>query len=163
MKKILVTVVLCISATGFAGVMGGFGKAIDAELFLNPFVEGAGLASSQCVVSSSIVKNVNAYVAELTSSLAGHGRMVIVAPASFGVLFTDGSKSDVEVKRHIDQVLTAVGSSEDPGVITKHLAGLNEVMRATFVRIDGRLQLVTDERSLTLGQAIWCKTPQGVA
>lgn len=81
----------------------------------------------------------------------------IVAPASYDVVFSDGSRSDKEVFRHIDKVLGKLNKHPDEQKIVSKLRELEEVNRATFVMRDGELQLVTDMSTLVNGERIWRK------
>lgn len=107
------------------------------------------------------LSGLGAHFSELHRVLKDGGRLLISAPASFDIVFTDGSKSDEEVHAHIRHVLAKIGKSKDPIVITHHLSDLHEVNRATFARRQGKLTLVTDASMLKTGEPIWRKIPGG--
>lgn len=95
---------------------------------------------------------------EMARVLKTDGEFIVTAPASFGIVFTDGTSSE-EVQNHIANVLNEI-SSEDPSkIIASKLQQLSEVYRATFAFRDGRLSLVTDENILEEGEEIWRKIP----
>ena len=99
---------------------------------------------------------------ELARVMKEGGRMLIVAPASFDQVFSDGSLEECELFAKIERVLGRIGSSENPDRIIKMLEQLEEVNRATFVKRGDRLILVTDTRELQLGEQVWRKEPDGV-
>lgn len=103
-----------------------------------------------------------AYFREIYRVLKDEGRAIIVAPASYDIVFTDQSKNEREIFRHIHHVLSRLGRTQDPQTICEQLNDLIEVKRATFVHRDERLVLVADENELRMGELIWRKTPQGV-
>jgi SAM-dependent methyltransferase len=95
---------------------------------------------------------------EIARVLKNQGMAVITAPASFGVVFTDGTSKD-KVMEHIKKVLEEIKDSEDPSMIVSRLNELKEVYRATFARREGKLILITDEKELKAGEEIWRKLP----
>lgn len=105
------------------------------------------------------INSLERHFQEIARVMKEGGRLLVAAPASFGILFTDGKCSQEEVMAHIDQVLAKIGSSEDQERITSCLKELEEVQRATFVRRGERFVLVTDEKELKLGEVIWRKIP----
>ncbi|MFZ0564984.1 MAG: class I SAM-dependent methyltransferase [Chlamydiales bacterium] len=106
-------------------------------------------------------KGLEAHFKELARVVKEGGHLVVSAPLSSDVLFTDGSCSDEEVQAHIQRVLEKIGASDDPDLIVACLSELKEVMRATFMRRDERLVLVIDEGQLKRGESIWYKVPDG--
>ncbi len=96
---------------------------------------------------------------ELSRVLKIGGEAVVAAPASFDVVFTDGSMATEGVNKHIDEVLAKITSADDESQILSKLGELNEVLRATFVKRDGQLTLVTDERDLQMGEKVYRKIP----
>lgn len=125
------------------------GTAIPSTLHIlsdNQFLE-AGLGPQLC---------------EIARVMNEGGRLMVAAPASYGVVFTNGSVPEEAALQHIEQVLAKIGDVQDPAVITQNLSELSEVMRASFVHKDNRLQLVTNEKELHIGQQLWCKVPEGV-
>lgn len=96
---------------------------------------------------------------EVARVLKEGGRILVTAPASFGVVFTNGKQSERAVMNHIKQVLAKIDTSNDPNVIVNALSELNEVHRATFVRRGDKLVLVTNENQLQNGEPIWRKIP----
>ncbi|MCH9609977.1 MAG: hypothetical protein S4CHLAM81_11220 [Chlamydiales bacterium] len=99
---------------------------------------------------------------ELARVMKRGGRMLIVAPASFDQVFTDGTLGLDDLNAKIERILGKIGASKEPDHIIKQLEQLTEVNRATFVHRDGRLVLVKDTSQLQLGEQIWRKEPNGV-
>lgn len=143
----------------------------DGKQFLHPHLSkgkkfsvcvGASLPSTMQVISNDHyqVTGLGAHMRELADNMKAGAHVTIAAPASFGVVFTDGNKSDEEVMHHIEQVLADVG--EDDKSISNGLKGLSEVNRATFVQREDGLKLVTNEKDLRIGEQIWRKLPNSV-
>lgn len=86
------------------------------------------------------------------------GRVVITAPASLDIVFTSGRRELFEIMKDIENVLNKI-DGEEPNSIVKYLSTLNDVYRATFVNIDGKLKLITDINDLKEGEKIWRKLP----
>lgn len=103
-----------------------------------------------------------AHFREIARVMKEEGRLIVAAPASYDVVFSDGSRPEEAVMLHINQVVAKIGKNDDHAVITKCLSELEEVMRATFVFSEGKMKLVTNEKELRIGQHIWCKIPGGV-
>ena len=81
---------------------------------------------------------------EMARTLKPGGLAIVTAPASLGILFTDGTPGETLLET----------------ALTEHaLAELKEIYRATFALRDGRLSLVRDEAELLPGQEIWRKLP----
>lgn len=99
---------------------------------------------------------------ELSRVMKEGGRMLLVAPASYDQVFTDDSIDDAMTLRLIDKTLLRIGKNEDSDTIVRHLSSLEEVNRATFVRRNGMLTLVTDQSDLKHGEQIWRKEPDGI-
>lgn len=95
---------------------------------------------------------------EINRTLKSGGALIITAPASFGVLFTNGSDS-VSIRRKIDTALLAVGDAKSSGLISQELNKLDEVLRATFAFRNGGLTLIENENELIEGECIWRKIP----
>lgn len=108
------------------------------------------------------VMGLNAYVKELAQKLESNSNAVVTIPASYGVVFTDGTRTDDAVHSQINAVLAKIGKSEDVQFITECLNEIQGVTRATFARREDQLVLVTDQRALRLGESIFRKTPEGV-
>jgi len=122
---------------------------------------GCNLQRTMQIISEKqySVTGLGAHFREVERVLKDGGNLLVTAPASFGVVFTDAKSSEKAVMKHIDQVLTKIGSSQDPDVIVHHLKELDEVHRATFVQRGDKLILVTDEKQLHTGEPIWRKIP----
>lgn len=133
-------------------------KKFDVALSINV---GCNLPRTMQMVSTDryTVSGLGAHFREIARVMKEGGRLLVAAPASFGILFTDAKCNEQEVKAHIDQVLAKIGSSEDGERIVACLKELEEVHRATFVRRGERLVLVTDEKELKPGEEIWRKIP----
>lgn len=179
-NKILMAMALWMSAVAVAA--GPYNRVqymdlgMDYELFLKPYVDeelgeisgevllntGCGFAYCPGDKKSYISfdeTELNTHFNELSYAMKEGTRLLIAAPASYGILFTDGTQLESDVEKHIQQVLSKIGKSHDKEMITSHLATLTEVMRATFVHTAEGLKLVTDEKALSSGQQIWCKLP----
>ncbi len=167
---VMIAAALFMGVTAIAGIP--INQGIDRALFLDPFVEsevkhisdlivldaGCGMASIAEAVTqegatlcgSDPEEEIGAQFNELAQAMKAGGRLMVAAPASYGILFTDGSQPDVIVQQHIDEVLTKIGVSGDPQVFTESCQHFNEVMRASFVRRGERLELVVNEKSYAL-------------
>lgn len=99
------------------------------------------------------------HLQEMARVLKEEGIVLLTAPTSFGVVFSNGAGTEEEVKMHISTVLAHIGSSKDPEVIVKYLSELVEINRATFVHREDQLVLITDEKQLKTGEPIWRKIP----
>ena len=121
---------------------------------------GAQLPSSVYMNTDS--RGLRDHCGELARVMTEDGRMLIVAPASFDQVFSDGSIDDYELFAKIERVLEKIGSTEDADRIMNALDELTEVNRATFVKRNNRLILVTDIGQLKLGEQVWRKEPDGV-
>lgn len=100
-----------------------------------------------------------AHIREMKRTLKKSGTIVMTAPASLDIVFTNGKLSRKKALQKINQALKKIGSSVDPQVITYHLNELREINRATFVHRNGALKLVTNEKELKTGEDIWRKLP----
>lgn len=129
---------------------------------------GKNLPSTMHVMSNSksqkacYMVGLGTHINQLADALKKDGKAYIVTPANYGVVFSDLSMNEVDVKNHVDQVLKKMGKNCDNEMICKALSELKEVNHATFMMRDGALQLVTDEKSLALGEKIWRKSAEGV-
>lgn len=132
-------------------------ESLDRLLSLN-----IGAAIPTTVYMHGNSQGLIAHCSELARVMKEGGKMIIVAPASYDQVFTDGSLNEEALTAKIERVLSRVGSSEDPDHIMKQLEELTEVNRATFVRRGDRLILVTDMSDLKLGEPIWRKEPDGI-
>lgn len=97
-------------------------------------------------------------IKEIARSLKKGGGLVITAPMSFGVVFTNGAKQE-EVMAHVNDVLRRIIDPSDDKEIIACINELTEVHRATFTVENQSLVLVRDESSLASGQIIWRKLP----
>jgi len=101
------------------------------------------------------------YIAQIAQEMKVNGAAVITAPASYDVVFTNGSRSDEEIYQSMEEILAKIGTNQDPEVIKNTLGELHGVNRATFVHREDKLVLVSDVRALRSGEAIWRITPDG--
>lgn len=98
------------------------------------------------------------HLTELARVLKEKGRVIITAPASFGITFTSGRQELQEILMDSEQALNKIDAN-DPSSIANHLSSLNDIYRATFVNDNGKLKLITNENELENGQTIWRKLP----
>ncbi|KKU87461.1 hypothetical protein A3A64_02725 [Candidatus Gottesmanbacteria bacterium RIFCSPLOWO2_01_FULL_48_11] len=96
---------------------------------------------------------------EIARVLKDGGRAIVTAPASFGEVFTTGTRGKRNVLRDIKAALEKIGDSTDPEVIKSNLNTLTDVHRATFARRKRKLVLIKDESQLISGENIWRKLP----
>lgn len=124
---------------------------------------GKNIPSTTHIISKDDCRIVGlgAHMRGISESLQQRGKAVIVTPASYGVVFTDGTKTETQVHEHIKAVLAKIGSSEERHVIASALDELNEVHHATFVRRENKFKLITEEKALHIGDVVWRKTPTG--
>ncbi len=175
-KYTTLTVGLLMSLSLFAN-QPSVKEGLDDQLFLQPYLNeltgqstqisvniGARLPSTTHFISDEVCKEMGlgTHFKLMAEKCETAAKVIVTAPASFGVLFTDNSSSEDDVIAHINQVLTAIGNTTDEQVICSHLNQLEEVTRATFVQKEEGLQLVTDEKALRLGERVWRKLPASV-
>lgn len=103
-----------------------------------------------------------AYIADIAKKMEKNGAAIITAPASYDVVFTDGTCTYDDTYKQIDAVLAKIGISKDNDAIIKALSELKGVNRATFVQREDSLVLVTDKKALRVGETIFRKSPEGV-
>lgn len=99
---------------------------------------------------------------ELARVLKAGAEATVVAPASYAVVFTNGSCSDETTLNHVQKVLDSISDIKDSKEIVAKLSDLDEVNRATFVEKMGHLTLVTDESELSMGKQIWRKEGKNI-
>lgn len=87
------------------------------------------------------------------------GEFVVTAPINFATVFTDGTKPHEKVLQQINDVLAQVEDHSDKPALVEALNTLSNVHRATFAWKEGRLTLVTHERTLHFGEEILRKLP----
>ncbi len=103
-----------------------------------------------------------AHFSELSRVLRQKGKAVVTAPASFGIMFTGGTRSRNEVVADVDSRLALINASSDPlrlAVIQEHLTPVSGVFLATFSTRDGKVVRVSDESTISSGEEIWRKLP----
>ncbi len=170
MKRLTLAALLLSSTVVFA-------EQRDEALFLSPYFKEianqavvdmgcfAQDASHQNVASINLMDtldDLNQHCDQIAHALKAGGKAVISIAASHDVVFTSSANSDKSVHRHIQKVLSNLGSNEDPAAIKAALGELEEVNRASFVRRGSNLVLVTDVSELHLGEKIWRKEPTRV-
>lgn len=172
MKKMVAGVLTLV----YGAALLGAEEPQDGRLFLQPHLElvqksalvchnvGCHLPSTTHLVSQDgyTVIGLGRHLEEMASSLQPAGLAVVTTPASYGVVFTRSGVDSTEVSRHIEQVLSLVTNPNDEAQVISALSDLSEVLRATFAVRDNQLTLVTDEKQLRLGEAIFRKNPDGV-
>jgi SAM-dependent methyltransferase len=89
------------------------------------------------------------HIQELNRVMKKGGIAVVTAPASFGIVFTDGS-------RPVNDVISSLNDMSNISEIGKR----DEVYRATFAKRNGKWELVLDESQLIPGEEIWRKIPK---
>lgn len=99
------------------------------------------------------------HMEELSRTLKRNGSAIVTGPTSFGVLFTNGQRTDAEVLKDIEAALANIGESTDAQVISNNLNRLSDVNRATFAFRNKKLVLVQDPGMLVAGEPIWRKLP----
>ncbi|NGX61693.1 MAG: hypothetical protein K940chlam9_01182 [Chlamydiae bacterium] len=112
-------------------------------------------------VDSTEVTGLDAHFRELNRVMDEDGRLMIVVPGSYDVVFTDGTREEVEVEKEIEETLAQIDQNDNPNLIARKLGKLSDVRKATFVKREGRLTLVQDVKELRAGEEIWRKTPSG--
>jgi SAM-dependent methyltransferase len=122
---------------------------------------GAGLPSALPFNKEQKEANLVAHCKEIARVLKEGGRVVIAAPASYDIVFTDG-ENDAIVQNEINEALDQLPSNPSDTQVQQALSALDHVNRATFVMHGERLTLLRDQKSLKLGQQIWRKEPKGV-
>ncbi len=127
--------------------------------FEGNFFDAALSVNVGCYLPRAHMEGLCIHVRELARVLKEEGTLVLTAPTSFGVVFTNGCRSEEEVTKHIEEVLGKIDSAQDFSQIIKSLGELTEIYRATFVVREGKLTLVTNENSLKSGERIWRKIP----
>ncbi len=100
------------------------------------------------------------HVKQIARVLKKGGLGIVAAPASLGVIFTDGTSQE-KARARIQTVLQDLRAYPLESEIISCLNQLQEVHRATFVMRKDRLELVTDEGELGQGHEIWRKLPEG--
>lgn len=98
------------------------------------------------------------HFSEMYRVLKPGGRAIITAPASFDVLFSCSDRAMPNIRVHINNEISKLSSCDDQ-LIRKILNNFDWLLRATFAMRDGKLMLVTDEKMLIEGEAIWRKIP----
>jgi hypothetical protein len=151
-------------------------NGLDGDFFLDPHVSsvadsvsaisiniGSELPSTTHIAAEKACREIglSAHFKEIASTISAEEKAVIAVPASYGVVFTDGSANDESVMAHIQEVLAKIESVQESEKIKSVLNELTEVYRATFAIRNERLCLVTDEKELHLGESIWRKSPEG--
>jgi ubiquinone/menaquinone biosynthesis C-methylase UbiE len=122
---------------------------------------GAGLPSALPYDKQEKKVSLLAHCKEISRVVKEGGRVVIAAPASYDVVFTDG-ENDAIVQKEIEEALDQLSVNPSEAQVQSALNSLDHVNRATFVMQGDRLALLKDQKSLKLGQQIWRKEPKGV-
>lgn len=124
---------------------------------------GIHLPPTTQIISKKQMKVVGlgAHLSDIADSLKDNATAVITAPASYDIVFTTGKRSNEEIQKDIAATLEKIGNSQDSALIISSLNELKDVSRATFVKRDGKLKLVTNVKELTLGEKVWRKNPEG--
>jgi ubiquinone/menaquinone biosynthesis C-methylase UbiE len=117
---------------------------------------GCNLPSTMRVCEKMV--GLGPHINEMARVLKQGGKAIVTAPASFGVIFTDGTSKE-KVFEHIFKVLEELPLNPTFSEITSRLNQLKEVYRATFAIKQGKLVLITDEREIEPGEDIWRKLP----
>ena len=133
----------------------------DEKLFLEPHLSSfVGKVADK--IGDGVADSLGSHLRAIAASLKPNGEAIITASASYDIVFTQGNKSEKEVEQEILKALAKIASSEDPKVIETALNELTSVARATFISHNGKMELVRDARTLTPGQTVWRKNPEGI-
>jgi ubiquinone/menaquinone biosynthesis C-methylase UbiE len=127
--------------------------AFDRALSINV---GCNLPSTIQLLEKMV--GLGPHLQEIARVLKKNGRAIVTAPASFGIVFTNGVPKEAVLK-HIAKVLAELPHDPTASEITTQLNQLEEVYRATFAIKNGKLTLITDENELEPGEDIWRKLP----
>lgn len=117
-------------------------------------------AISICVACNLPLEVFKRHFSELSRTLKKDGVLVVAAPTSLDVIFTDGTKENKAVSQHIQETLTQLQDDPSAELITEKLMTLSEVLSATFYMKNHKLTLVTNESDLKDGDPIWRKLPE---
>lgn len=112
---------------------------------------------SICVGCNLPMESFEKHIKEVDRTLKDTGRLVIGAPASLNVIFTDASKSDQEAFRHIQKSLDQLPDHPTCDQIIYQLNQLVEVRSATFFMKNNQLCLLENEDEICEGEKIWRK------
>jgi ubiquinone/menaquinone biosynthesis C-methylase UbiE len=138
-------------------------KVVQGDVAKLPYVEKFfDKAISICVGCNLPPEAFDNHFSELQRTLKNEGIAVIAAPTSLDVIFSDGSKSDVEIRSIIQETLDRLPDSPPPELISETLSQLQEVLSATFYIKNNRLILVENEKDLQEGEKIWRKLSKPV-
>lgn len=96
------------------------------------------------------------HMAEMNRTLKPNTQALVAAPSSFGVIFTDGRRTQEEVVADLEEILANAQQGEFPHEIT----AFDEIYRATFAKRNGRWVIILDENELISGEEIWRKIPK---
>lgn len=99
------------------------------------------------------------HIQEMARVLKEDGIILLSAPTSLDVVFSNGMETEETIKSRIQTILDKIPDHKTPEVVIKHLGELMEVHRATFVLREEKLILVTEEKQLKTGEPIWRKIP----
>lgn len=117
-------------------------------------------ALSICVACNLPPEGFEKHLFELKRTLKNAGTAVIAAPNSLHIVFSDGSKNNKEVLKHINEVLNTLPNNPSASVISDRLLELREVLSATFYIKEGKLSLLTEKNGIPEGSEIWRKLPK---
>lgn len=99
------------------------------------------------------------HIDEMARVLEADGRGVITAPDNFGILFTDGTNAQTAIRDEIQARLSTLPAEAGLPEFKVRFDDLDEVLRATFGKVDGNWQLIDDPSVLASGAVIFRKIP----
>jgi len=112
---------------------------------------------SICVGCNLPFPSFEKHFSEIQRTLKDNGIAIIGAPSSLDVVFSNGSKTDIEVFFHIQEVLNQLPDNPSSEEISEKLNQLEEVLSASFYIKNNRLSLIANEKGVTQGEKIWRK------
>lgn len=128
-----------------------------------PYVRGSFDRAISICVGCNLPKEIfKKHIEEIQRTLKADGVAAIAAPTSLHVVFSDGSRKENEVHKHIQAVLAELPDNPSREEIADKLSKLTEVLSATFYVKAGRLTLLTSENEVREGDQIWRKLPKPI-
>lgn len=151
----------------FSGINEVFKKGLMSKVILNvDDVQFLSYRSSffDRAISINVAPNlpsssVDTHFSEMQRVLKAGGEGIITVPISLDVVFTNNTQNDGKTFTEIERILKGLPDNPTSSDIYSNLMKLKDVVNATFVIKNSRLELVTDLNQLNEGQEIWRKLP----